>query len=454
MSHEFVPPRVVTLAHNYHQLRNEGGGSPNAVVVYWTFLRDVGIMLLIGFGYLMTFLKRHRFASIGYTFFVSVLVAQWNILVQGFFNYVLSRGTGSEATQISVGFPQLILCLFSGASVLIAFGVWIGKVGPEQLMFMAMLQVLFYNVNSYVIEGLLHLRDVGGTLVIHMFGAYFGLAAGKFLSPSDTRDRALYAGASYTSDTFSMIGTIFLWLCWPSFNAALVPDARQYVAIYNTFLSLCASALMTFATSRLFRKMHHFTMEDLQNATIAGGVAMGASADILMSPGTALVIGSLAGILSVFGFAILSPVLSRKLRIYDTCGVHNLHGMPSVLGGLASTIVCSQVYVFGVSAQADLYHGQIQWAYQLASIGVTLGIAILSGIACGALCVLLPIPRPQGRQLFDDGEYFELPDVFEAGVANSAAQVEGALIPEDEKRSSMNPMTRGETFTVTGEIDL
>jgi ammonium transporter Rh len=140
-----------------------------------------------------------------------------------------------------------------------------------------------------------------------------------------------YAGASYTSDTFSMIGTIFLWLCWPSFNGALVPAERQYLAIFNTFLSLCACTLMTFATSRLFRRTHHFTMEDLQNATLAGGVAMGASADILVSPGAALLIGSLAGSLSVFGFAVVSPVVQRKLGIFDTCGVHNLHGMPSVL---------------------------------------------------------------------------------------------------------------------------
>lgn len=57
----------------------------------------------------------------------------------------------------------------------------------------------------------------------------------------------------------------------------------------------------------------------------------------------ALLLGSIAGTLSVFGFAILSPVLQRKLGIYDTCGVHNLHGMPSVLGAIFSSIVCSQV---------------------------------------------------------------------------------------------------------------
>jgi hypothetical protein len=97
--------------------RDATGLSPNNVVAYWQFLRDVGVMMLIGFGYLMTFLKRHRFSSIGYTFFIVVIAVQWNILIVGFYTYVKSRPTIDIATQINVGFPELvqgesvILCL-------------------------------------------------------------------------------------------------------------------------------------------------------------------------------------------------------------------------------------------------------------------------------------------------------------------------------------------------------
>lgn len=59
-------------------------------------------------------------------------------------------------------------------------------------------------------------------------------------------------------------------IMWPSFNAALVPAIRQHYAIFNTFLALCAAVFVTFACSRMFRFSRHFTMEDLQNATLAG----------------------------------------------------------------------------------------------------------------------------------------------------------------------------------------
>ena len=104
-----------------------------------------------------------------------------------------------------------------------------------------------------------------------------------------------------------MIGTIFLWMFWPSFNSATaIPGDAQQRAILNTYFSLCACVLSAFAMSALLNEHKKFVMEHIQNATLAGGVAIGAVADLMVGPWAALTIGGLAGILSVVGFEFIS----------------------------------------------------------------------------------------------------------------------------------------------------
>lgn len=50
-------------------------------------------------------------------------------------------------------------------------------------------------------------------------------------------------------------------------------------------------------------------MEVVLNATLAGGVAVGSSADLVVNGGVAMIIGGLGGIVSAYGFLRISGFL-------------------------------------------------------------------------------------------------------------------------------------------------
>jgi len=293
---------------------------------------------------------------------------------------------------------------------LISFGALIGKVTPSQMLVLAFFEIIFYSLNILTTQLKNGTVDMGGSIVIHTFGAFFGLAASFFLSPPvpPGADLHKHKTSRYTSDLFAMIGTIFLWILWPSFNAALAYNGSQPRVVINTLLSLIASCTSGFTASRLLRPHgKRFDMIDIQNATLAGGVAVGSSSDLVIGPGGALLIGLTAGTLSTVGFNYIGPWVERKLKIQDTCGILNLHGLPGILGGLAGTIACATAksQEYGISIATYFPHGTSQAPYQIYGLLITLGISISSGLLVGFVVSKI-IPGP--KQLFQDSEHWEV----------------------------------------------
>ena len=82
-------------------------------------------------------------------------------------------------------------------------------------------------------------------------------------------------------------------------------------------------------------------MEVVLNATLAGGVSVGSASDLVVTGGTAMAIGAVAGIVSAIGYLRLSSFLLKKIQLHDTCGVHNLHGLPGILGAVIGAVSAS-----------------------------------------------------------------------------------------------------------------
>lgn len=97
-------------------------------------------------------------------------------------------------------------------------------------------------------------------------------------------------------------------------------------------------------------------MEVILNATLAGGVIMGAAADIINDPYRPMIAGWFIGVVSALGFLYLSPLLKNRIGLHDSCGVLNLHGIPGILGSFVVAISTSNNAIdnFGVNFE-DLY---------------------------------------------------------------------------------------------------
>ncbi|CAF0881801.1 unnamed protein product [Adineta steineri] len=384
------------------------------VEFYYSMFQDVHVMMFIGFGFLMTFLRRYSFSSVSFNFLVAAFVLEWAILIRG---YVFDWDNVKNTFPVDV--TSLLHADFVCAAILISFGAVLGKTNPAQLVVLALIEVVLQIWNEYIGTTYFCTFDAGESIFVHIFGAYFGLAASYALQRKRTVESEKES-SSYASDIFSMIGTLFLFCFWPSFNAGTAFGDGRLRAITNTYISISASVILTFVVSALVGKGKEEIIH-IQNATLAGGVAVGAIADKDIGLFGAMIIGSVAGTISTLGYKYLLELLKR-INIHDTCGVHNLHGMPGVLSAIASIILTSipsrSLYQENLTDKC-LGGGLnrtvgMQAAYQIAGVVLTLGMGIIGGLGTGLFLRLPIFATPDNDSYFDDSLNWHVPKDFVA----------------------------------------
>ncbi|XP_070586375.1 ammonium transporter Rh type B isoform X2 [Erythrolamprus reginae] len=304
------------LWHEEVQLTSQGPLDNEFYPRYPSF-QDVHVMVFLGFGFLMTFLKRYSFGGVAFNFLIAAFALQWSVLVQGFFH-------SFHDGKIHVGIESMINADFCAGSVLVSFGALLGKTSPVQLLLMAGLEVTLFGINEYVLLSLLQVKDAGGSMTIHTFGAYFGLMVSRLLFRPHLDKSQQREGSAYHSDVFAMIGTLFLWVFWPSFNSAVTAHGDdQQRTVMNTYFSLASSTLATFAISALVNRRGQLDMVHVQNAALAGGVIVGTSAEMVLTPFGALTAGCVAGLVATLGFKFLTGLLSLSCPAPPDCQDEN-----------------------------------------------------------------------------------------------------------------------------------
>ncbi|NCO55568.1 MAG: ammonium transporter [Bacteroidetes bacterium CG02_land_8_20_14_3_00_31_25] len=339
---------------------------------------NIMAMLLVGFGFLMVFVRKYGRSALTATFLLTSISLPLYFLIK-------STGiVGEESEEIT----KMILAEFGAASLLIAAGAVLGRIKMPQYLLLGLLFIPFYMLNEWIVLdnglGIIPkggVLDTGGSIIIHAFGAIFGLGVALTMTTKQEFEKTIEADA--TSDRYSMLGSMMLWIFWPSFCAALVTPEEMPHTVVNVILALCGSTLATYLFSVSLRKK--ISIADIANAALAGGVAIGSTC-VIASHTMAVIIGILAGGLSTFGFAIIQSRQQKWMKLIDTCGVTNLHGLPGLFGGLAALPL-----IQGINIKSQLF-----------GIVITIVIAFLAGLITGKI---LPI-FGRKKEAYEDAEEF------------------------------------------------
>lgn len=212
--------------------------------------------------------------------------------------------------------------------------------------------------------------DFAGSTLVHSVGGWAALVAVALLGPrigkfgDDGKAKAI-PGHSIPMAT---AGVLILWLGWFGFNGGSVlsadPELTSLVLV-NTSLAAAAGGMGAVFLNYIMYKNLDLTM--FLNGILGGLVGITAGAD-LMSPNEAIVIGFLAGIIIVFGVALID-----KLKLDDPVGAVTVHLICGIWGTLA-------VGIFGSMASGGQFLTQLYGVLIVGAFCVVCSLIILSAL--------------------------------------------------------------------------
>ncbi|XP_003733421.1 blood group Rh(CE) polypeptide isoform X1 [Callithrix jacchus] len=366
------------------------------LMAFYQVCQDLTVMAALGLGFLTSSLRRHSWSSVAFNLFMLALGVQWAILLDGFLSQF-------PPGKLVIKLSSIRLATMSAMSVLISAGAVLGKVNLVQLVVMVLVELTAFVTLRMVSRNVFSAEDHTNMMCIHVFAAYFGLTVAWCLPkplPKGTEEKERTATCPSLS---AMLGTLFLWMFWPSFNSALLRNPiERRDAVFNTYYALVVSAVTSISVSSLAHPQGKINMTYMHNAVLAGGVAVGASCHLISSPWLAMVLGLVAGLISIGGAKCLPVCFNQILGIHDSCGVHYTFGLPGLLGQITYIVLMMHQAVW---ANAILY--QVLLNTGLFSLAMAMGLA--SGLLTGLLLSLKIWKGPHAAKYFDDQAFWEFP---------------------------------------------
>lgn len=203
------------------------------------------------------------------------------------------------------------------------------------LVYSAVISLIIYPISGHWIWGggwlaQMGLHDFAGSTVVHSVGGWLALVGAFVLGPrigkyKDGKPRAI-PGHSLTLGT---LGVFVLWIGWFGFNPGSTLGLSNPNLVANIFVNTNAAAAAG-GIATLIVTWWRYGKPGLGmtlNGVLAGLVAITAGCDTV-TPGGAIMIGFMAGILVVFAVEFFEKIL----KIDDPVGAVSVHGINGAFG--------------------------------------------------------------------------------------------------------------------------
>ncbi|XP_054651815.1 rh blood group, D antigen [Dunckerocampus dactyliophorus] len=390
----FLQIGFIAICYFYVEIENNVNGITFSSL--YPVFQDLNVVVFLGFGFLSTFLVRYGFSGSGFNLLVAVLATQWALILNGMESWYY-RG------KIWVDMRSLVIAKMCAASVLISLGAVQGKTNPVHLVLMALLEVFGFVLNGWLLQTLLKVRPLNSIMLLHIFGAVFGLILTWVLYRKESNQGYEKEKLSRKTGLFSLLGTVFLWMFWPSFNSILVDfhfPERRLRAVCSTYLALAVSGVASVAMSVLSSPRGKVNPAHLLSCLLSGGVAVGVPMSVIDHPWEAMTIGLTATVVSTIGFQYFKNHMLFAFDCHDTCSVLSTHGLPGLLGWLAHLLLQLK--------HCDDHTAATRFAaYHICVLLITISTSLIMGIITGIILKWDIWRPPQDKKCFDDQAYWK-----------------------------------------------
>lgn len=320
----------------------------------------------------------------------------------------------------SSGIPSMVFLIFQTVFAATAATIVSGAMAERTkfisyAIYSVIISLVVYPISGHWIWGggwlsQLGFHDFAGSTAVHMVGGVAAFVGAAILGPrigkygKDGKAKAI-PGHSLT---LGALGVFILWFGWFGFNPGStlsVADDAAMMSVGNIFvttnLAAAAGATITMIITWIRYKKPDVSMT--LNGTLAGLVAITAGCD-LVSPTGAVLIGTVAGFIVVFGVEFIE----HKLKVDDPVGAVAVHG----LCGAGGTIM---VGLFAV--QGGLLYGG-----GLKMLGIQLlGVVSVAAYASIVMFVVFKVLKSTVGLRVSHAEEIAGLDIEEHGLVSSYA---------------------------------